>query len=97
MGWIQKSSGGLYKQIKEKVITHFDCPTLSPISHLKGYFRRHFHSQSFVNMVQKQMVAKVVPWFHLAKESTIAILFLIHLKPLYRLGGGGTLQTLMCI
>lgn len=39
-------------------------------------------------MVQKQMVAKVVPWFHLAKESTIAILFLIHLKPLYRLGGG---------
>ena len=96
MGWIQKSSGGLYKQIKEKVITHFDCPTLSPITHLKGYSRTHFHSQSFVNMVQKQMVAKVVPCFHLAKEPTIAILFLIHLKPLYRLVGA-TLQTLMCI
>lgn len=91
MGCIQKSSGGLYKQIKEKVITHFDCPTLSPISHLKGYFRRHSHSQSCV-----KMVAKVVPWFHLAKEPTIAILFLIHLKALYRLVGA-TLQTLTCI
>ena len=42
------------------------------------------------------MVAKVVPWFHLTKEPTIAILFLIHLKALYRLVGD-TLQTLMCI
>lgn len=67
MGWIfhiaerrpLKGCEGLYKQIREKTVTHVGCPTLSPTSHLAEYFRRQFDSQGSVHMEQRLMVAKV--------------------------------------
>lgn len=88
---------GFYKQIREKVITHFGCPTSSPISHLVEYFRRESTTRVLCTWAKEANSGECYPVVSFGQAMfPQKFIFLIDIKAPYRLVKA-SLMTLMYI